>query len=163
MKQKQKYLIAALAILVAIFAFAIPSLATALTADRTSPTRTGDYVAPLQGSNVIFAGSIVAVDTNGLALPAANVADLKVVGRAEVYSNNTGDHYLATRTVQVRRGIFQWDNGATNNLTRANISDPVYAIDDQTVGRTNEATNAVVAGRIVDVDASGIWVDTRVR
>ena len=163
MKQKQKYLIAALAILVAIFAFEIPSLATALTADRTSPARTGELVAPLQGSNIVYGGSIVAVGTDGLALPAANVAGLKVIGRAEAFSDNTGANYLATRTVQVRRGIFQWDNGATNNLTRANISDPVYAIDDQTVGRTNEATNAVVAGRIVDVDASGIWVDTRVR
>ena len=47
--------------------------------------------------------------------------------------------------------------------TRANISDVVYAMDDQTVGRTSDATNGVVAGRIVNVDASGIWVDTRQR
>jgi len=163
MKLWNKYLIAALAIVVAIFALAIPSLATALTTDRTSPQRTGDLVAPIQGSNVIFAGSIVAVGTDGLALPAANTSSLKVLGRAEVKSDNTGVNYSATKNIQVRRGIFQWDNGASNNLTRANIADLAYAIDDQTVGRTNEATNAVVVGRIVDVDASGIWVDTRQR
>jgi hypothetical protein len=78
------------------------------------------------------------------------------VGRAEEYVNNTGA--AAAENVEVRGGVYRWANSATNTLTKANIGDTVYIEDDQTVGSL--ATGMSAAGRMVDIDTSGVWVET---
>lgn len=141
----------------------IPALAfsAALTTERETPTREGAFLSLTQGSNTIYAGSIVAVNASGVAVPGAATAGLTGVGRAERTSANVGADYSATKTIQVRRGIFRWTS-ATNAITAASIGAPAFVIDDQTVGRAAESTNALL-GRIFDVDKDGVWVDTRDR
>ena len=168
-KQMLKFAAAAVVLLVAVSAlFATlapaPAGAAAATQELNTPQRTGDQVALTQGSNQVWAGTMVALDSNGLALPAANTSGLKVVGRAFRSQDNTGTRYLATRRLLVDRGVFAWGNGS-NVFTQANITDVAYVMDDSNVSTTNNATNAIAAGRIVDVDTANaqVWVDTRVR
>ena len=150
-------------LLLAVTLFAAPALLLAddLTADRDTAERDGSILSLTQGSNTIYAGSIVAVNSSGVAVPGAATVGLTGVGRAERTSDNTGAAYSATRVIQVKRGLFRWAS-ATNAITAASINLPAYMVDNQTVGRAAESTNAAL-GRIVDVDASGVWVDTRSR
>jgi hypothetical protein len=129
-----------------------------LTANRDTPARSGETVALLQGSNVIYRGSMVAVDAAGKAVAASDTASTKVVGRAQSMQVNTGTAYSATRTIDVRRGLFRWTNGGV--FTIANIGDFAYVEDDATVTTAALASNDIIAGIIVDVDADGVWVDT---
>ena len=133
----------------------ILGLGAALTDNRDTPARSGSVIQlTVKDAVTIFAGSMVAVDTNGEALPAADTANLKVVGRAEQKVDNTDDG----KTVNVRRGIFQYANG--DSVDDSDIGSLAYASDDQTVTQGTNV-NSVVAGRIVDVDSGGVWVDTR--
>lgn len=140
-----------------LFAATASSRAAALTAERDTPVRDGAYLSLTQGSNTIYAGSMVALDSSGVALPAADASGYIVVGRAERTSANVGADYSATKTITVRRGVFRWANGSS--LAAADIGDLAYVSDDQTVASPTGLTHDVVAGLIVDVDASGVWVD----
>ncbi len=169
--QKKMIQFAAAAVMLLVATFALvgtfapaPAGAAAATAELNTPARTGDQVALVQGSNQVWAGTIVAVDTNGLAVPASNTAGLKVVGRASRSQNNTVLNYVSTRKLMVERGVFAWGNGS-NAFTQAHIMDVAYVMDDSNVSTTNQGTQAISAGRIVDVDTNNalVWVDTRAR
>jgi hypothetical protein len=62
--------------------------------------------------------------------------------------------------------VFRWDNSTGNEaVTRAQIGDACYIVDDQTVAKTdgaagqNPATRSP-AGTVVDLDDDGVWVRT---
>jgi hypothetical protein len=132
--------------------------AAALTDNRDTPEMRPENVTYLtQGSNVIYAGSIVVVYSNGTAQAAADTNDVNVVGRAETESDNTGANYLSTRTITVKRGVFRWANG--DSISDANVGDIVYVSDDQTVQK-GASTYNIIAGTVSKVDSSGVWVDT---
>lgn len=146
----------AFATITAIFALA------AHAQSYNSPERDGVHVAVPQSSNtVIYAGSIVALNSSGEAVPADATPGLVVLGRAERTSDATGALYDADKRIVIKRGIFRWD-AATNTITRASIGSLATVINATTVGTTAQSTN-VIAGRIADVDSDGIWVDTRAR
>ena len=132
--------------------------ATALSAARDTPFRAREYFTFTQGSNVIYAGAMVAVSSGAVAIPASDTSAAKVIGRAEKTQDNTGVNYLATRTIKIMAGTFRWANGGS--YTVANVGDLTFVADDQTVWTAASATYDVVAGVIVDVDATGVWVDT---
>lgn len=129
----------------------------ALTADRDTPSRSGESISLTQGSNTIYAGSIVCVDSSGYAVPGADASGYMMVGRASKYSQNQYGNYSSTKKIAVDRGVFRWANGAT--YTDAAIGDFAYIFDDQTVNVAGSNTYDIVAGLIVDVDDSGVWVD----
>ena len=126
-----------------------------LTAARDTPMRDGNLVSlTVKDAEVIYAGAIVCVDTNGEAINATtNVATVKVVGRAESTVDNTDDG----KTITIGRGVYRWDNGGS--FTAANIGDKAYVKDNQTVTTAALAAIDIVVGYIVDVDSSGVWVD----
>ena len=137
--------------------FALQSFGTALTDNRDTPSRSGQVVSLTQGSNHVYAGSIVCVDANGVALPGADATGLKMVGRASEESDNTTS-YSSTQKISVERGTFAWANGAA--YTDANIGDYTYVFDDATVNAAASNTYDIIAGVIVDVDSvNGVWVD----
>lgn len=144
----------------ALCVLAMGAFATALTDNRDTPTRTAEFVDLTQASNVVYSGAMVALNTSGKAVPASDTTQLVVIGRAEVKSDNTAAAYSASKTLRVRRGVFRWANGAS--LAAANVGSLCYVQDDATVTSTTGSTSKVVAGQIVDVDSSGVWVDTRV-
>lgn len=99
----------------------------------------------------INAGTLVAQNSEGLAVPAADAAGLIVLGRAE-NSVETGENAV------VKRGVFLYDNGAdTEALTVSDIGNDCYCLDDCTVGKVG-GTNKVKAGIVLDVTAEGVAV-----
>lgn len=133
----------------------------AATASIDTPERNADFVAlPVAAATKIFAGTLVAVNAAGNAVPAADAANLKVVGRAEATADNSAGA-AGDITVTVKRGCFRIANSATDAVDADDKFKVCYIEDDQTV-REATGTNSVKAGLVVDVDADGVWVDTRV-
>jgi hypothetical protein len=129
-----------------------------LTGDKTITSSPGEFVVlNVASGTVIYAGGLVAVDTNVFAVPASDTATLKVVGIASRAVDQRAGVYDSAKKLLVRRGVFLFKNGGS--LTDANIGDWAYVEDDQTVTTAAEMTNDLLAGVIVDVDADGVWVD----
>jgi len=150
-----------IAIALAVMLCASSVFATALTAERDTPSRAGKSIVLGVLSNTrIFAGSMVAI-SNQYARSASDSPAEQVVGRcAETVDNRTNADGAGTsgvKSVEVDIGIFRWANGSS--FTDAHIGDFAYVLDDQTVMGSG-ATNDIVAGVIVDVDSSGVWVRT---
>lgn len=126
-----------------------------LAADRNTPRREGDlFDYPVAAATEIFAGSLVVLDSSGNAEPGSTATGKVAVGRAEEYVSNPGA--AGAEVVKVRAGVFRWDNG--DSITRAEIGDTAYVVDDETVSKDGSGKSP--AGRIVDVDAGGVWVRT---
>lgn len=133
---------------------------TALIADRNTPLRSGDIEEhPVKGATTIFAGALVCLDASGRLVPGSTAVGLIARGRAEERVANAGAD--GAKSCRVRKGQFRWINSAAGDaITRAEIGDPAYIVDDQTVAKTNGGSTRSVAGTIRDVDAQGVWVET---
>lgn len=136
---------------------------SALTQARSTPLR-GDGVVPsclvaaVAASTKIFQGSLVALDSDGNAIPASATAAV-AIGRAEATVDNT-DGAAGDLSVEVRTGIFKWANSAsTDAIAAADVGNLAYMVDDQTVAKT-AAVGRKPAGRIVEVASDGVWVAT---
>lgn len=124
--------------------------APAFCADRDTPERDGRFVRVEAGA-AIDAGELVAMYTDAEAYPAADTVGYAVIGRAESAAAE-GAYVL------VKRGIFRWEN--YGSLTQKDIGTLAYVSNSIGVTTSALTTNTRPAGRIVDVDASGVWVDT---
>jgi hypothetical protein len=124
---------------------------TALTADRDTPRRDGvQYSDPVAAATVIYA--------SGDAVPASTATGLIVRGIAQEHVDN-GAGAAGDLRVETRRGVFRLANSAAADLiTRAEIGDTAYIVDDQTVAKTDGTGTRSAAGVIRDVDAAGVWV-----
>jgi len=126
---------------------------SALTASRDTREIVGSLLQlTVKDAKTIYAGALVAVDATGYALPAADAANLRVLGRAE-HSAAAGEK------VVIKRGIFLFDNNSGDAVDAADIGGYCYVADDQTVQATANI-NAVVAGLVRGVTADGVYVDT---
>jgi len=131
----------------------------ALTADRNTPRRDGESISlPVAASKKIYAGALVARDASGYATPGATATTLLGVGRAEAQADNSSGAAGAI-SVDVERGVFRFANSSgADEITRADIGGDCYIVDDQTVAKTNGTSTRSVAGKVFDVDSSGVWV-----
>lgn len=132
----------------------------ALTADRDTHRRAGDeIVLPAAAAKKFYAGALVARDASGNATPGAVAATLRGVGRCAQFVDNSGGG-AGDQTVRIEKGVFRFGNSADGDLiARADIGADCYIVDDQTVAKTNPGGNTrSVAGKVFDVDASGVWV-----
>lgn len=131
-----------------------------LTEDRNTIRRDGQEISlPVAASKKIYAGSLVAKDAAGNATPGATATTLLGIGRAEETVDNSAGS-AGDKTVQVRKGVFQFANSASGDeITRADIGKDCYIVDDQTVAKTDGGSTRSVAGRVHDVDADGVWVE----
>ena len=132
---------------------------TALTKDRDTKQRDGVlFVMPVAAAKKIFAGSLVATDASGNATPGATATTLKGAGRAEEQVDNSAGS-AGDETVRIKKGVFQFGNSAGGDeITRADIGNDCYIVDDQTVAKTDGTSTRSVAGKIADVDAGGVFV-----
>ncbi|MEX0971519.1 MAG: hypothetical protein WD046_13860 [Paracoccaceae bacterium] len=131
----------------------------ALIKGRNTPERSGDIRNfGLAASTMIYAGSLVALNAAGALVPASTATTLTIVGRAEADVDNT-DGSAGDLACDVRTGIFRYANSAdADEITAAEIGDACYAVDDQTVAKTDGTSTRSVAGTIFHVDDLGVWV-----
>lgn len=134
---------------------------TALSADRMTPQKASrtNRVLPIKGATKVYAGGMGALDGSGRLVPMATATGLKGVGRIEHTVNNAGGDGAVS--VEVKCGIFRWANStSTDQITLADIGSDCYGVDDQTVAKTNGSSSRSVAGKVYDVDAQGVWVES---
>lgn len=129
----------------------------ALSAARNTPERDGEvFDFPVKGSTTVYQGSLVALNA-GYAAPGAAATSRIAVGRAEDTVVNAGSDGAVS--VRVKRGIFCFGNSSAGDLiAQANVGATCYILDDQTVALTDGAGARSAAGKIVAVDAVGVWV-----
>ncbi len=130
----------------------------AATADINTPERAGEVVnLPVAASTKIYAGTMVAIDASGNAKPAADTAGLTVIGRAEEFIDNSSGA-AGDLTINVKRGVFKYNNSGTNAVDADDKAKVCYIEDDNTVQEAI-GTNAIVAGLVLEVADGGVWVD----
>lgn len=134
----------------------------ALSAPRNTLERTGvDLALPAAADKLFYAGSLVCRDASGRATPGAVATTLLGVGVAEKTVDNVGGAAGAV-SVPIKKGIFRFANSAAGDaIAAADIGASCYVVDDQTVAKTHATNTRSVAGKIFDVDATGVWVDLR--
>lgn len=131
----------------------------ALTEGRLTPRRDGEYrEGPVAASTTLFAGAMVMREADGFLSQGRTATGLVGVGVAEKLADNSagadGDIQARYRT-----GIFRMANSAAADaITLAEIGDVCFAVDDQTVAKTDGTSSRSPAGIIEDVDTLGVWV-----
>ena len=99
--------------------------------------------------SLIFAGSLVALNASGKAVPASNTSGLTVIGVAQTQTKEGG-------MVTVKSGCFRLANSESAAVTLSEVGDDCFVADDQTVAKSG--SNSVVAGKVYDLDSKGVWV-----
>ena len=132
----------------------------ALSADRNTPRVEGPIRRrPVAADTVIYTGALVAQNASGNAVPGSTATGLTALGRAEARADNTGGS-AGDVTVQVRRGIFRFNNSSSADLIEGDdIGKTAYIVDDETVALTDGSSSRSAAGTIYDVDDLGVWVE----
>ena len=98
------------------------------------------------------------LSTAGYAQPGAAGVGLVARGVAlqEVDNTNGSDGDV---TVETEAGCFHFENSSSSDeITVADIGKLCYVADDQTVAQTSNAGARSVAGLVVQVDSTGVWV-----
>jgi len=143
---------------------------SALTAPRDTQAKGVDKVIfnqldGLQLTNTkIYNGAIVVKDpATGYCQPGVTGLGLIVMGVADLdpalpVSDSTG---IASGllTPRISQGVAHVNNSTSGDLiTQADVFNPCYLVDDNTVAKTNGAGTRSVAGIILEVDSTGVWV-----
>lgn len=131
----------------------------ALTQPRNTPTRKGSNLGdPVAAGVVIHAGALVMLTAAAFATPGATATGLKSRGVA-MFSVDNSDGGDGDQILEVERGVFRFENDEGDAIDRTHIGESSYAVDDQTVAATDGGGTRSVAGKIIDVDTSGVWVE----
>jgi len=131
---------------------------TALAATRTTIEVHGTLYSLPCAAVLIYQGALVAINASGFATKGAAATTLKQFGRAEETVDNSGGN-AGDKSINVKTGVFLWANSTSGDLiTRAEIGSDCYIVDDQTVAKTNGSNTRSRAGKVVFVDAAGVYV-----
>lgn len=110
----------------------------------------------VKGSTTIYLGTMVAIGTDGYAIPAADAASLKVVGVAQDHIANTGGD--GAKRVRAAKCVATMANSVSNAATIVQLGGTVYVEDDQTINKDG-GSHTVAAGKLVQLDDDGTcWV-----
>ena len=135
---------------------------TALSADRNSPRQEGEIFKQALAAVKVFAGSLLMRNATGYLTKGQTALGLIGAGVSlEQVDNSAGA--AGDKSVNFRKDVFRLANSAsTDQITIADIGKVCFAVDDQTVAKTNGRTTGLAtrspAGIIVDVDTLGVWV-----
>ena len=123
--------------------------------ERIGNERTGanNLVLQVAGGQLIEQGTMVALNTDGYAVPAAKAADLVIAGVAQSYANNRQGADGA-EVVSVRRGAFVMAAYAT--IKETDLLKTAYMVNATTLTLTAEGSSPV--GAILEVAADGVTV-----
>jgi len=131
----------------------------ALSAERNTVRRGGDrFSRPVEAATKIYLGGLTCLNAAGNAVPGSVSTTLKADGVCTTTVDNTAGAAGAL-TVEVRPGIYRFDNSAAGDLIdQTCILTNCYIVDDHTVAKTSGTSTRSVAGLVMDVDATGVWV-----
>ncbi|MFC6444572.1 hypothetical protein [Shinella zoogloeoides] len=110
---------------------------------------------PVKGGVTIHQGALVVME-GGLAVPGKTATNLTAVGFALKTVKNTGAD--GSVTVPCKRGTFRLFNQGADAVTAGDISKDCFVVDDQTVAKTNGTNTRSVAGKVIAIDAAGVFV-----
>ena len=110
---------------------------------------------PVKGATTIHQGGLVVMDT-GLAVPGRTATGLIAVGVAQQTVVNSGAD--GAKKVPTERGCFKFANLGADAVTAADIQKDCYIVDDQTVAKTSGTNTRSVAGKVIEVEADGVFV-----
>lgn len=133
---------------------------TALTNDRNTPQTNGFHhlARELAPATTVYAGSLVGQTSSGLAVPATAQTSITMLGCAR-HRASTELAGLPT-SVAIDRGVFRFANsGGGDAIALGDYGKTAYAVDDQTVAKTNGGGSRPAAGVIRNVDAVGVWIE----
>lgn len=141
---------------------------TALGAPR-NVARYGDsnlpdlFKLPVADNVKIYQGALVVKDSAGRAKPAVTATGLIAVGIAlKDYDNTVAGHAAGAFDVEIRAGVFPFVNSASGEaLAQADVFNTCYAVDDQTVSKTDGSGAQSAAGKVTLVNEGGdglVWV-----
>lgn len=140
---------------------------TALAASRSTPRKSDsiiceDYVLSLAASTKIYEGGLSALNSSGYLVPASADPTLKIIGKADDAGDIDNTSGIAgAKTCKVTRGTFRYANSAgVDAITDADLQKDCYAVDDQTLARTSALGTRPTAGKVIQVDSDGVWVQT---
>jgi hypothetical protein len=133
---------------------------TATTEGRQTKRRDGrQFTFGVAAATKLPVGVMAAIAATGFMVNAQAVAAHKVVGVTEFDIDNSGGVDGAIKG-SVRKGCYQFANSAgADQITLTSVGDSAYVVDNQTVAKTSATNTRPVAGKIVDVDADGVWID----
>ena len=115
------------------------------------------YDHPVKAGAIIHPGSLVVLQ-GGYARAGLTAVGLIACGVAQAFADNTGA-LDGAKTVRVHAGAWVFKSGAGADLiTQVNVGAEVFIVDDETVALTNGTGTRSRAGRVVQVDAEGVWV-----
>ena len=130
-----------------------------LSADRDTITRSGDAVShPVAAATILYAGALVALDAAGNATPGAVATTLTGAGRASENVDNSAGA-AGDLNILVDRGVFQFSNSAGDPIDRTHIGGNAFIEDDEFVSATDGVGTRSIAGKIIDLDADGVWIE----
>ncbi|MGP8432027.1 hypothetical protein ACT2FY_42810 [Paraburkholderia fungorum] len=119
-----------------------------------------DFSYPVAAATTIYAGSIATLTATGYAR-GGKQGGTRAVGVAQNNVDNSAG-VDGAKTVNVKRGCFQFLNFVTDLVTVADIGNDCYVVDDETVARTNGGATRVIAGKIAAIELMGatstVWV-----
>lgn len=113
---------------------------------------------PVKANTVIYDGALVAVDANGLAVPAADAAALKVMGVAVQGFDNTGGANGVIGSTNERYVVVEtgaWSFEATGGAAGVTA----MVADDNSVDIAANTTNDIPVGPYLEPDpeSSSMW------
>lgn len=132
---------------------------TALTKERNTPERLNKRCNdPMAAAAVIFAGALVVLDASGNAKKGGAGTGLTARGVAMATVDNSAGA-AGAESIETEKGTWRFENDGTDTVDRTHIGGTAYIMDDQTVAATDGTGTRSAAGKIVDVDDLGVWVE----
>lgn len=121
------------------------------------PSKTTSLGYGVAASTTIYAGAIVCRNAAGYMVPGSTATTQVAMGVAEKTVVNSGSAGAAT--IVPRAGVWQFNNSSAGDLIAiTEIGTDCYIVDDNTVAKTNGSSTRSRAGKVIDVDANGVWV-----
>ena len=136
----------------------------ALTNSRNTPELADGgriQVYPVEANTTIYLGSIVALDSNGNAVPASSTPNLRLIGRAEMVSNGFPGQDAVNNpgaagviAIVARRGVFMY---AVNDgsIGAAQVGLTAFAVDDNSVSLSDGSGATAVTAQTAVFPAAG--------
>ena len=139
----------------------------ALTAPR-STVRFGDQVLnpqfnfPIKASTKCQQGGIAVIDAGYIApgRTALGLVPLGIFDSPPPAGIDNSSGAAGALTAAVRRGCFPFVNSSAGDaIAQANVGQPCYIVDEQTVALTDGNGTRSYAGIVMQVDSAGVWVE----